>query len=364
MAEKIKDFSESEIQKFFYESIESYGFIHAHRELTVEGLRADIFAIDKNHNPFIIEFKKKKDRHIVGQSAQYLAVFPSYQEEISKKINFFQIYWDNLSVLLIAPNFKERDYTAATYQPLKNRVHFFKFKIKQDYRKEKIFGLRLTYEGPEEICPIQLPENDIDVFDVADLSKKLNALKGQKNKREFYTIHILPLLEKSRDKLKKEFEKSDLHPHISYFGNNDPFYMIRVGTDKKSTHRASIGIFICSDEIHYGFDLTHSLKEGKFLSKKLNDDNMLSGIINKLLPLENYHIEVPNTGILAAIYLDAFNEKGLSVYLKAYQPIKAKDSYFRVLKPYEGESLSIQKIVEIIIEQYKIFKFLFDLLAK
>lgn len=61
MANKKVVFQESDIQNFFYESIASYGFIHAHKELNVEGLRIDIFAIDKNHNPYIIEFKKKKD---------------------------------------------------------------------------------------------------------------------------------------------------------------------------------------------------------------------------------------------------------------------------------------------------------------
>jgi|GEM_PF-2471809 hypothetical protein len=357
-----KVFQESDIQNFFYESIESYGFIHAYKELNVEGLRIDIFAIDKKHDPFIIEFKKKKDRHIVGQSAQYLAVLPSYKDEIAKKINFFQINWEKLSVLLVAPSFNDRDFQAATYQPLKNRIHFFKVIIKRDYRKEKIFGLRLTYEGPDKSCPIRLPEYDTDYFDVAELSKKLNLLEGKENKREFYTVHILPILEKVATHLKDKFSKQFLYPHISYFGYKDPFYMIRVGTDEKSSHRASIGIFFCGDNIEYGFDLTHSLKEGKYLSKKINDDNVLSNLIKNLSGLEDYSIWVPNTGIFSAIWLDNFNEKGLSVYLKAYQPVTAKDCYFRVVKEYEGGAISIDKIIEIIIKQYQIFKFFFDLI--
>ena len=170
-------------------------------------------------------------------------------------------------------------------------------------------------------------------------------------------------MEKAITHFKDEFSKQLLYPHISYFGNNDPFYMIRVGTDEKSSHRASIGIFFCGDNIEYGFDLTHSLKEGKSLSKKINnDDNVLPNIIKNLLGLEDYFIWVPNTGIFSEIWLGSFNEKGLSLYLKAYQPVTAKDCYFRVLKKYEGGAISIDKIIEIITEQYQIFKFLFDLL--
>ena len=37
--------SEAMIRDFFYDSATSYGFIHAEKELTIEGLRIDIFAI-------------------------------------------------------------------------------------------------------------------------------------------------------------------------------------------------------------------------------------------------------------------------------------------------------------------------------
>lgn len=74
----MKNITEREIRDFFYDSATYYGFVKVEKELNIGGLRIDIFAIDSNHNPYIIEFKKTKNRHVVGQSAQYLAIVPSY----------------------------------------------------------------------------------------------------------------------------------------------------------------------------------------------------------------------------------------------------------------------------------------------
>ena len=127
--------------------------------------------------------------------------------------------------------------------------------------------------------------------------------------------------------------------------------MIRIGTDKKSSHRASIGIFFCGESIEYGFDLTHSIKEAKDLANKINhDSNILRDLVKNLLKLEDYYIWIPNTGIFSILWLTDFNEKGLSTYLKSYEPIDDKDCYFKVLKVYESDALSIDKICEILVD--------------
>ena len=154
-------FSEKQIRDFFCESAKSYNFVVAQKELNIKKLRIDVFAIDKKHNPFIIEFKKSRNRHIIGQASQYLALAQSLKEEISQKVNFYQINWQNLKVLLFAPDFDRRDYEAANYEPLKGKVHFFTYSVVKDYREEKVFGLKLTYQGEKNKCPIHLPTESL-----------------------------------------------------------------------------------------------------------------------------------------------------------------------------------------------------------
>ena len=188
----MRTIQEVDVRDFFFEAISSYGFVTAKKELYIEGLRIDIFAIDKNHNPYIIEFKKSKNKHIVGQAAQYLAIVPSYKEELSKKINFYTINWENLNIILIAPGFFDRDLTAGNYDPLKNRVHFYTYKVVKTLRKD-IFGIPLTYLGPNEQGPIILPNEIGDENDLIDLYKFFDKLDTRESKREYYSNHIIPL---------------------------------------------------------------------------------------------------------------------------------------------------------------------------
>jgi hypothetical protein len=44
---------ESEIRDFFFNALSAYGLKHGKKELSIEGLRIDIFAIDKKHIPYI-----------------------------------------------------------------------------------------------------------------------------------------------------------------------------------------------------------------------------------------------------------------------------------------------------------------------
>lgn len=48
---------ERDVRDFFFKTKENYNLVVGHKELYIDGLRIDIFAIDKQGNPFIIEFK-------------------------------------------------------------------------------------------------------------------------------------------------------------------------------------------------------------------------------------------------------------------------------------------------------------------
>lgn len=358
----MKEITEAHIRDFFYNAATSYGFIKVEKELLVEGLRIDIFAIDANHNPYIVEFKKNKNRHIVGQAAQYLAIVPSYREEISKKLNFYAVQWENLSILLIAPDFYERDLVASTYAPLEGRVHFYIYKIVETARR-KIFGLSLTYAGPSDSGPIKLPENIKDSSDLLDSYHYFEKLDTRESKREYYTNHVVPILEEIKQKTETFTLGQNLHFHTTYFNGNLPCYMIRIGTDKKRTHRASIILGFYPTSIIYGFDLTHSLREGQFLAKLLQNDQKNKEIVEifKNLP-SNYYLYAPNTGFDVHLPISFITAKALSLMLTLYKPHKRRDCYFSVYKIYDGTTLDVSDAVAIIIDEYEKFQKLFELL--
>lgn len=353
--------SETTVRNFFYNAATTYGFIHAEKELTVEGLRMDTFAIDANHNPCIIEFKKNKNRHIVGQAAQYIAIVPSYQEEISRKIKFSQINWKNLTIILVAPSYYERDLTAENYAPLQNKVHFYTYKIVPTSR-EKIFGLQLRYLGPAAIGPLKLSEAMVDTSDLIDLYKYFAKLDTRESKREYYTNNVLPVLQSVKTKVEHFFSRQNLYFHTSYFGNNPPYYMVRVGTDKKRTHRASIYLGFYRHGIEHGFDLTHSLEEGKLLSSLFQHEEIRTEVVHEILRRSEYHLYIPKTGFTFAMPIDGLKPEALQCVLERYSPTMPRECYFSILQPYEKESLSVDNASEILIKDYKEFKFMFDLL--
>jgi len=207
--------NEDEVRDFFFEAKSSYGLKHAQKELSVGGFRIDIFAIDVNHSPYIIEFKKAQDRHTVGQALQYLYLIPTYRKEIEKKLNFHHINWSDLKAICIAPKFNERDYDSARNESLKGRVHFYTYKALLNSRKQ-IFSLNLSYDGPDSgEGPLSLPEKVVDSLDVKAVQEKFNESDTRKARREYYSMSILPLLEKISKKL-KGLESLGFYSHISF----------------------------------------------------------------------------------------------------------------------------------------------------
>jgi hypothetical protein len=348
-------FSEKQIRNFFHDSAQSYGFVCSQKELNIKSLKIDIFAVDKSHNPFIIEFKKSKNKHIVGQSAQYLALAPSSKEDISRKLNFFNINWENLKVLLIAPDFDGRDYDAANYKPLKGKVHFFRYEVIPDYREEKVFALKLSYQGEKSKCPIRLPVKNLGKVDFSTSHQQFLSINNSKSKRQYYASTILPALEEASEQLSQLFESENLYPHISYFGQND-FYLLRLGTAKKQTHRASVSVSFSADgTINFGFDLTHSIEEGKILSKEFQ--NNLKFYAKKVSKFQDYCLFIPNTGIPYTLPIGGMEVRGIELLLSGYNPKVMKDCYIRITRNHEG-TLTQKVLVENLCIEVKNFEFL------
>jgi hypothetical protein len=317
---------EFEIRDFFFNALSTYGLKYGKKELSIEGLRIDIFAIDKNHVPYIIEFKKDKNRHIVGQAAQYLSLIPTFNEQIEKSINFYDIKWDKLMVLCVAPDFLERDYKAAEYEPLKRKVHFYTFKIIKNSRNQ-IFSLNLEYNGPNKQGPLIIPQKIIDKYDIKQISDEFYKIDKKEARREYYSKTILPLLDEIGNNL-PEFNELGLFQHNSYW---DKWFTLRFGTNKEKAHRASIELAF-SNIILVGFDLTHSIDEAKYLADIFNNEEKRIYFIKNTLKLKNYSIYIPNTGISVWIPIELINEKGLEILLKSYTPEIARDCYFRIQK--------------------------------
>jgi hypothetical protein len=151
-----------------------------------------------------------------------------------------------------------------------------------------------------------------------------------------------------------------LFPHITC--RNDDFYL-RVGTSSKNKHRASIRIYF-SNWILFGFDLTHSLLEGKKLATFFKTSQAIDSFCTNTLKLDNYFIYIPNTGFHQNLYINSITHKALIMLLNAYSPDTKRDCYFRIQNEFTESFMSVNDAAELIRNEYKKFKYIFDILQK
>ena len=348
---------EKDVRDFFFKTKENYNLIVGQTELNIDGLRIDVFAVDNQGNPFIIEFKKDKNRHIVGQSAHYLALIPTKHKEIEKKLQCFNINWNNLKVLCIAKSFNQRDFDALNFDPIKGRVYLYEYKIVKDYRQNSIFGIDLFYTGDSSDSPLYIPEKPTNQLDFAVHFKQLTKIDGKENKRQYYTNTILPLLNQVANELNKKYADIKMYSHISYF-QGGPHVLFRLGLDKEKSHRAAIAVTFIEDIIESGFDITHSIMDAQSFknSYNLNKDTT----IDFLLSLKDYEIWIPNSGIKSTIYIEDINHKGIDLLVNNYNPVLNKDCYLRITKASKKTTLTTQELVMLFDEEYHKFKYLFE----
>jgi hypothetical protein len=140
--------------------------------------------------------------------------------------------------------------------------------------------------------------------------------------------------------------------------------MVRVGTDKKHTHRASIYLGFGENIVEYGFDLTHSMEEGKLLSVLFRDAQLVAKVTHEILQEKDYGLYIPNTGFLYPMPISGLTSEALCCVLQRYSPTMPQECYFRIIKDYEGETLSVNQAAELLIGEYKRFQFMFEVLRQ
>ena len=349
---------EKDVRDFFFNTKENYNIITAQKELNVDGLRIDIFAVDSEGNPFIIEFKKGSNRHIVGQSMQYLSLFPPAKHKaIENKLKYFNIKWENLKVICVAKSFNQRDFDGLNFGHYKDLVFIYEYKIILDYRKKAIVGLDITYKGEAGTSPLHIPLRPGNEIDFKEHFKILTALEGRERKRQYYTDNILWFLQEVPELLDAKYIENGLYTHISYF-QSGPNVMFRLGLDKKQSHRASVVIAFQEDLITIGFDITHALPDANKLVEMIKSNS--NKIAKKILTLKDYYILVPNSGISQDIYIYALNLKGINLILENYQPKIMRDCYFRIGRDYAKDTMSKKEIMDIFIKELETFNFLLE----
>ena len=349
---------EKDVRDFFFNTKENYNIIAAEKELNIDNLRVDIFAVDIDGNPFIIEFKKGSNRHIVGQSMQYLSLFlPTKHKAIENKLKYFNIKWENLKVLCIAKSFNQRDFAGLNFGHYKDLIFLYEYRVILDYRKKAIVGLDIIYKGEAGTSPIHIPLRPGNEIDFNEHFAILATLEGRKRKRQYYTDNILWFLQEVSELLDAKYNVKGLYTHISYF-QGGPNVMFRLGIDKKQSHRASVDISFQEDLIVSGFDITHALPDANKLVKMIKSDP--KQLTKKILSLKDYYIHVPNIGIGDNISIDTLNLKGINLILENYHPKLFCDCYFRIGRVYEKNTMTKKDILDVFRVELRTFYFLLE----
>ena len=170
----------------------TFGLIYGKKELTIEGIRIDIFAIGQSKTPYIIEIKKNRNRHIVGQAIQYLLLVQKFTKQVEKEMNDFEINWNFLKILCIAPDFYENDLMFYEQDLLKERIHFYKLKLLKN-ENNQIQELFLEYFGPNKSGPLLLLKNCFTQNNLIELTTEYYAIKNTAARRNYYNKNILSI---------------------------------------------------------------------------------------------------------------------------------------------------------------------------
>ncbi|MDR1110317.1 MAG: hypothetical protein LBP92_06410, partial [Deltaproteobacteria bacterium] len=140
---------EKDINNYLIVNAMSFGLKYCKSELPIGDIRIDIFAINNKNVPCVIELKKIRDRHTVGQVMHYLSIIELYKDkielEINKVIKISNIKWNEKIGICIAPEFTESDYISANDDFIKKKVHLYQYNIIKNADKD-IFSLNLEYK--------------------------------------------------------------------------------------------------------------------------------------------------------------------------------------------------------------------------
>ena len=198
-----------EIIDYFYNKLSDYDLKFGRKELKIKELRIDIFAIGKDNTPFIIEIKRDKNRHIVGQALQYFSLVIMHRKKIENIIGISEINWNDLKILFFAPDFYERDYCVYNSGPLSGRVHFYKFEIIKN--NTEIILLDFEYAGPDKNGPLKL-SSIFNEYDIIKLKNDYFNYKDTNIRDTYYLENIVSVFEDMRNSL-VEYQKIGFYLH-------------------------------------------------------------------------------------------------------------------------------------------------------
>ena len=352
--------NELEIRDYFFSQLSTYGLKCGKKELTIEGLRIDIFAVGKDNTPYIIEFKRNKNRYMVGQAAQYLSLIQKYSDKIKKEINYNKMNWKNLKILCIAPDFYKRDFISSEYEPLKDKIHFYKFNVLQN-NSNQMSGLNLEYSGPKRYGPLILPKELVPNHDLVQLKNEYYKITNTIARRGYYDNKILPLF----NKIDNYFIK---YKYIELFKksvNINKFFFIYFSTSKEFLQGASLMINYFQEYIEYGFGINYlgncySNEAGIKLSKYFNNMDNCKSVASKILKFNDYYLCIANARIDIEMPVCELNQKELESLLNIYGD--NENAIFYIMKLYERETMTINDVMNIINLEYLKFKFIFEII--
>jgi 5-methylcytosine-specific restriction endonuclease McrA len=182
-------------------------------------------------------------------------------------------------------------------------------------------------------------------------------LTRKEDREKQYTGNIEPFLRDVADELSIKYANEKLYAHISNFRTH---VMLRLGPDKKMTHRASVGVHFGDDYVNKGFDLTHALGDAQQLRsmfRKKGDE-----IANEILKFQDYWLWMPNAGITEATPINSFTLPKLKNTLLKYNPKAMRECYFHIKSDYDTPTMSKKQLINVFAQEHKNFAFLLNVI--
>ncbi len=142
-----KEILERDVQHLVEANLDMlFGIEFVQSELSIENVRFDTLAFDKENNaPIIIEFKKTFEKSLFDQGLEYLNILFSRKADFSvtlhKKIGISpdpdKISWENAKVIFVGNRFSERQKRAVSFQGLPIELWSFDWLENDFFKLEK-----------------------------------------------------------------------------------------------------------------------------------------------------------------------------------------------------------------------------------
>lgn len=142
-----KDILERDVQHLVEANLDFlFGIEFVQSELSIENVRFDTLAFDKENNtPVIIEFKKSFEKSLFDQGLEYLNILFSRKADFSiilhKKLGISpdpdKLSWENARVIFVGNRFSERQKRAVSFQGLPIELWSFDWLENDLFKLEK-----------------------------------------------------------------------------------------------------------------------------------------------------------------------------------------------------------------------------------